>query len=100
MNCPNCGAAIKEGKFCNYCGAKLPEEPKIDVKKRDYRISFNNESSIKKAEIDRQEEAERQEFVLKMTEKLNDTNKKNNKQLLYIGIFGLLAFLLMYLLTK
>lgn len=37
MNCPNCGAVIKEGKFCNYCGAKLPDDTKrveVNVNKR------------------------------------------------------------------
>ena len=37
MNCPNCGAAVKEGKFCNYCGAKLPDDTKrveVNVNKR------------------------------------------------------------------
>ena len=37
MNCPNCGAVIKEGKFCNYCGAKLPDDTKrveVNINKR------------------------------------------------------------------
>ncbi len=37
MNCPNCGAVVKEGKFCNYCGAKLPDDTKrveVNVNKR------------------------------------------------------------------
>ena len=37
MNCPNCGAAVKEGKFCNYCGAKLPDDTKrveVNINKR------------------------------------------------------------------
>lgn len=33
MNCPSCGAVVKEGKFCNYCGAKLPDDTKrVEVK--------------------------------------------------------------------
>ena len=33
MNCPSCGAVVKEGKFCNYCGAKLPDNTKrVEVK--------------------------------------------------------------------
>lgn len=37
MNCPNCGAVVKEGKFCNYCGAKLPDDTKrveVNINKR------------------------------------------------------------------
>ena len=37
MNCPNCGAVVKEGKFCNYCGAKLPDDTKrveVNISKR------------------------------------------------------------------
>lgn len=37
MNCPNCGAVVKEGRFCNYCGAKLPDDTKrveVNINKR------------------------------------------------------------------
>ena len=38
MNCPNCGAAVTdESKFCNYCGAKLPDDTKrveVNINKR------------------------------------------------------------------
>ena len=26
MKCPNCGAEIESGKFCEYCGAQLSSE--------------------------------------------------------------------------
>lgn len=93
MNCPNCGAAIKEGKFCNYCGAKLPEEPKIDVKKRDYRFSFNSESSVRKAEIKKEIEAQRQEHAQKMTEQIKEINKQNNKILIGFAIAAIILFI-------
>ena len=37
IKCTECGASIQDdSKFCSYCGAKVPEEAKIDVKKREY----------------------------------------------------------------
>ena len=48
MNCPNCGAVVKEGKFCNYCGAKLPDDTKR------FEINFNQRiedvAEVKRAE--------------------------------------------------
>ena len=54
MKCPNCGADVKEGKFCNYCGALLPDnvnrvEVKIDKRIEDVaevkRASYEEEES-------------------------------------------------------
>ena len=29
MKCPNCGAEAEKGKYCEYCGFKIPEDPVI-----------------------------------------------------------------------
>ena len=29
MKCPNCGAEGEKGKYCEYCGIKLPEDPVV-----------------------------------------------------------------------
>ena len=53
MNCPNCGAVIKEGKFCNYCGAKLPSDDKtieVNINKR-----IEDVAEIKRAEYETDE---------------------------------------------
>lgn len=96
MNCPGCGAAITEGKFCSYCGAKLPEEPKIDVKTRDYKISISNEASVRKAEIKKEMEANRQEHVRQVMDK----RQKSNNLFLIFGILFVLLCFIMSLLSK
>lgn len=53
MNCPNCGAAVKEGKFCNYCGAKLPDDTKrveVNINKK-----IEDVAEIKRAEYETRE---------------------------------------------
>lgn len=54
-NCPNCGSPIKtDGKFCTYCGAKLPD----DVKRVEVKI--DNTAEIARAEYEAQESQLRQ----------------------------------------
>lgn len=55
MNCPQCGAAVKEGKFCNYCGAKLPD----DVKRTEIRIE--DVAEIRRADYETAESRLRQQ---------------------------------------
>lgn len=53
MNCPNCGAAVKEGKFCNYCGAKLPDDTKrveVNINKK-----IEDVAEIKRASYEEEE---------------------------------------------
>lgn len=57
MNCPNCGAAVKEGKFCNYCGAKLPDDTK--------RVEVNINKKIEDVAEIRRASYEEQESLLK-----------------------------------
>lgn len=58
MNCPNCGAAIKDGKFCNYCGAKLPDDTKRVEVKIDKRIE--DIAEVRRAQYEEQESKLRQ----------------------------------------
>lgn len=59
MNCPNCGAAIKEeGRFCNYCGAKLPDDTKRVEVKIDKRIE--DVAEVKRASYEEKESILRQ----------------------------------------
>lgn len=58
MNCPNCGAAVKEGNFCNYCGAKLITDPKRVEIKIDQRIE--DIADLKRVEYEEQESRIRQ----------------------------------------
>ena len=58
MNCPNCGAVIKEGKFCNYCGAKLPDDTKrveVNISKR-----IEDAAEMKRADYEADESRLRQ----------------------------------------
>lgn len=54
MNCPSCGAAIQDGKFCKYCGAKLPD----DTKRTEVRIE--NLAEMKRADYETEESKLRQ----------------------------------------
>ena len=59
MNCPNCGAVIKEGKFCNYCGAKLPDDTKrveVNINKR-----IEDVAEMKRADYETAESKYRQQ---------------------------------------
>ncbi len=58
MNCPNCGAVVKEGKFCNYCGAKLPDDTKrveVNINKR-----IEDVAEMKRADYENEESKLRQ----------------------------------------
>lgn len=68
VKCPNCGSAVKdEGKFCSYCGAKLPDDTKrVEVK-------IDNTAEIKRAEYEEQESKLRQK---KMERELRKEQRK------------------------
>ena len=56
MNCPACGAAVKEGRFCIYCGAKLPDDTKrIEISKR-----IEDVAEMKRADYETEESLLRQ----------------------------------------
>ena len=50
MKCPSCGSPVKEGRFCNYCGAKLPDDTtrvEVNVNQR-----IEDVAEIKRAELE------------------------------------------------
>ena len=59
VKCTECGAAIKDdSKFCNYCGAKLPDPTKrieVNVNKR-----IEDVAEMKRADYEEQESLLRQ----------------------------------------
>ena len=104
IKCTECGASIQDdSKFCKYCGAKLPEEAKIDIKKREYKIETINHTRMHKAEVKKelaqakyeaklQAEKEKEEIALKKKE----IEAKQEKRLfILIGILLVFAFIMM-----
>ena len=104
VKCTECGASIQDdSKFCRYCGAKVPEEAKIDVKKREFRIETINHAKIRREELKAEKEAAQVQAEVEKLEKLRKLQEEQNKSdkwlyLLFAGI--LLFFLIMYLLNK
>lgn len=92
IKCSQCGAALTDSsKFCNYCGAKLPEEVKEDKKRREFRIEFNNENSVRKAEIRAERERERMRYAEAMRQKQMEESRRAGKRLfIMIGILLLI----------
>ena len=100
IKCEQCGASLTDGdgKFCKYCGAKLPETE--DVKRCEYRFEFSREHSVRRAEIKREREAQRQQHELEMQKqraeaekRRQEANRRENKFLLIV-IGGFLLFVL------
>lgn len=81
MTCPQCGAAVKEGKFCNYCGAKLPD----DTKRVEVRI--DNTAEIKRAEY------EEKESELRQKQEIRKYKAVSLKRKFTLALFGLLVVL-------
>lgn len=104
MNCPNCGAAIKEGKFCNYCGAKLPDDTQhIEVNgtiKHDHTFNFHSDriNRTKIAKMEKQVELER--IRAEDAQRKREADAKWIKTL--VGFFGamFLICILMALLSR
>ena len=104
VKCTECGASIQDdSKFCKYCGAKIPEEAKIDVKKREFRIETINHAKIRREELKAERVAakekaqtERLEQVRKIMEEENKSDKRTT--LMFAGI--ILFCLIMYLFVK
>ena len=104
VKCTECGASIQDdSKFCKYCGAKIPEEAKIDVKKRELRIETINHAKIRREELKVEREAakekaqtERLEQVRKIMEEEDKSDKRT--MLMFAGI--ILFCFIMYLLVK
>lgn len=63
MKCPQCGAEVREGKFCNYCGASLPDDTKRVEVKIDKRIE--DVAEVRRAEYEAKESELRQKKMKK-----------------------------------
>lgn len=101
VKCTECGASIQDdSRFCKYCGAKVPEEAKIDIKKREYRIETINHAKIRREELRAQQHEKELEAQNEHLEKLKELRAEENKgdKRLYIFVGVAFAFLfLMYL---
>ena len=101
IKCPQCGASVEdEGKFCKYCGGKLPLDE--GVKRHEVKIETINHTKIRKAEIAREQAAEENEIRLEQErirlEQLREGKKSNRNYYLLMG--GVLLFcLIMYLIS-
>ena len=73
--CPSCGSAVKdEGRFCSYCGAKLPDDTKrVEVK-------IDNTAEIKRVEY------EEQESLLRQKRMKRDLAREKRKPYLILAI--------------
>ena len=102
IKCTQCGAALtdSDSKFCKYCGAKLPEEPKEDKKRREFRFEFNSEGSVRKAEIKKEQEAQRMQYALEMQRRQEEARKRNNKMILILIGVAIFFFLFAFLASK
>ena len=104
VKCTECGASIQDdSRFCKYCGAKVPEEAKIDVKKREYRIETINHAKIRKEELKAENEVVKAQAEVERLEKLRKLQEEENKgqKQYYLYAAGTLLFcLIMYLLTR
>lgn len=63
MKCPQCGAEVREGKFCNYCGASLPDNTKRIEVKIDKRVE--DVAEVRRAEYEAKESELRQKKMKK-----------------------------------
>ena len=101
MRCPSCGAAVKEGNFCNYCGAKLTEDPKRIEVKIDKRIEDvaelrrveyeEQESRIRQRQAEETHENEMAESKLRqkmMKKQLRQSNGRFLKFLIWFCVLG------------
>lgn len=108
IKCTECGASITDdSRFCKYCGAKLPEEVKEDKKRREFRFEFNSEGSVRRAEIRKEREAQKQEHEREMMrqqqEELDKRRKAQaeaDKSFFKTLAFAIGALVLIYVLTK
>lgn len=94
--CTECGAAIKDdSRFCSYCGAKLPEEKKEDKKRREFSFEINHgRGSVRRAEIEKEREAQRFEFIKEQQRKRDESMKNYIKLFLGLGIFVLIMIII------
>ena len=120
VKCANCGAAVTDdSKFCNYCGAKLPEEnvSKVEVsgtihKKITHQFNLMNETRIRKIEAkeatareklrqqtireenERKQRAILEEIERKKAQDAHDRAIKNAFAVAFFSIFFIIALII------
>lgn len=85
MHCPNCGSPVKEGRFCNYCGAKLPDDTtrvEVNVNKR-----IEDVAEMKRADYETEESKLRQKQEARKY-KARSTRRISILVLLVISVIG------------
>lgn len=98
VKCTECGASIQDdSRFCKYCGAKVPEEAKIDIKKREYRIETINHAKIRREELRAQQHEKELEAQNEQLEKLKELRTEENKGDKRLYIFVGVAFVFLFL---
>lgn len=102
IKCPNCGAGIdSDGKFCKYCGVKLPDdtqrvevsgtiEHNVNIRKERVNQTRIAKAKIKaKAEVDKAEkEALRLKNLAELEKERRETQKHDDKVglILFAGV--------------
>lgn len=84
MNCPSCGAAVQDGKFCKYCGAKLPDDTKR------VEVHIENVAEMKRADYETKESKLRQR---EMEAEFRSRKVKRASSLVLLFICMLISFL-------
>lgn len=85
MKCPSCGSPVKEGRFCNYCGAKLPDDTtrvEVNVNQR-----IEDVAEMKRADYETEESKLRQKQELRKY-KAHSTRRIAILVLLAISVIG------------
>ena len=85
MKCPSCGSPVKEGQFCNYCGAKLPDDTtrvEVNVNQR-----FEDVAEIKRTEYESAESKRREE------ERLNARSTKRKACIVLAVVLSLITII-------
>lgn len=106
--CPQCGASVKDdSRFCNYCGTKLVEDPKITIERHEVEVRSVDETKIRMAEIKKEKEQERitaeAEAQAKLMESQLKMMKQQDKSIKWLFIFAgfiILIFFIMSLVAK
>lgn len=106
--CPNCGAGITSGgKFCAFCGTKLPDdvqrvEIEHNVNIRRERINRAKVTKIEKQAETEQERIRHKAELMKAQAELERERRKSDRPawITFIVLFGLLIGVTIWLFTR
>jgi len=100
VKCAECGASVQDdSKFCRYCGAKLPEEAKMDTKNRNFRFETINHAKIRREELkaEKAEAIEKARIERLEKEKELEIERRKSARNSFI-ILGVVFFILLIML--